>query len=283
MSERTESTELTTTTRQISCPDGLTLTVDVLRAAGGPLPLTLLCHGFKGFRLWGMFPPLARRLAEGGRAVALFDLSHNGTSGGEDFDRLDLFEVQTVSRHAEDLLLVLETLCADAEDLGLDVAQGVSVVGHSMGGGVALLAAARDPRLTRVALINGVSHFLRVSDEALEQLDRDGRIIIPNARTGQDMPLARPWFDDVERLDVSACAQSLDIPALILHGEDDTVVPPAEALALEGWLAGSRRVAIAGGDHTMGARHPWEGWSEPLLRVCAELQDWLPRRAPGDG
>ena len=278
----TAASEVTTTTTKILCPDGLSLTLDLYRPAGGRAPLTLLCHGFKGFRLWGMFPHLAQRLAADGRAVALLDVSHNGTSGGEDFDRLDLFAEQTVSRHTDDLLLVLETLWADRDALGLDLDQGAAVVGHSLGGGVALLAAAQEPRLSRVATLNGVSHFLRVPAVALEQLARDDQIIIRNGRTGQDMPLKRPWFDDVDVLDLKACCESLDIPTLILHGDGDTVVPPDEALALESWLAGSRRVPIVDGDHTMGARHPWAGWSEPLLQACAELADWLPRRASSD-
>ncbi|MFT7465586.1 MAG: pimeloyl-ACP methyl ester carboxylesterase [Pseudohongiellaceae bacterium] len=275
----TALSEVTQSTRQISCPDGLTMTVDLVQPAGGPAPLTLLCHGFKGFRQWGMFPHLAERLAAGGRAVALFDLSHNGTSGGVVFDRLDLFETQTVSRHRDDLLLVLETLWGEQEALDLDVDQGVSVVGHSLGGGVALLAAARDARITKVVSLNGVSHFQRVPEVALEELERNDRIIIRNGRTGQDMPLGRPWFDNVAEVDLQACCQSLQLPVLILAGDDDLVVPPREAVALEGWLAQGQRVALANGDHTLGARHPWVGWSEPLQAACTEMQSWLPSRS----
>ena len=47
----------------------------------------------------GMFPHIAKRLAQTGRAVVLFDYSHNGTDTVDDeFTRLDLFEKQTVSR-----------------------------------------------------------------------------------------------------------------------------------------------------------------------------------------
>ena len=41
--------------------------VDV-RAAGrdSPRPAVVVLHGFKGFKDWGMFPPLADRLARAG-------------------------------------------------------------------------------------------------------------------------------------------------------------------------------------------------------------------------
>jgi len=270
--------DVTTTTRKLTCSDGLTLSLDLFCPADGPAPLTLLCHGFKGFRKWGLFPHLAQRLAAGGRVVALFDLSHNGTSGGEDFDRLDLFKAQTVSRHVDDMLTVLDVLWTGDDVFDRDI--GANVVGHSLGGGIAMLAAARDQRLARVCTLNGVSHFQRVPAEALQMLERDGYIVIPNARTGQDMPIGRSWFDDVEQYDLAATCHSLDKPALIVHGQEDTTVPPEEALALESWLAGSSRVEIPAGDHTLGARHPWQGWTDPLTSAAEVIDAWLPRCVP---
>ena len=47
-------------------------------------------------------------------------------------------------------------------------------------------------------------------------------------------------------------------PWLIVHGEDDPVVPLAEARALDGAAAEPRELhAVPGGDHTFGARHPF--------------------------
>ena len=106
----TDGVEIYTT--RVACDDGLSMAVDVYHPTVTPteelLPTTVLCHGFKGFRMWGMFPHLARRLAKTGRAVVLFDFSHNGTDTvPEEFTRLDLFEKQTISRHVEDLVMVL--------------------------------------------------------------------------------------------------------------------------------------------------------------------------------
>lgn len=263
-------------TRTLPCADGAVITYDLHRPDGeGPWPLVLLCHGFKGFRRWGLFPHLAARLAEGGRLVANLDLSHNGTSGGEDFDRLDLFERQTPGRHVADLLALLEALAGEPDR---ERSAGVSLVGHSLGGGVALLAAARDQRVDHVATLNGVSHFDRLPAEAVAAMERDGRCLIPNARTGQDMPLGRGYLDQARAIDLVAACDDVSVPVLLLCGEEDMVVPPGEGADLHSWLPVSRQLLVPGGDHTLGARHPWQGWTPALEEALAALDEFLPRR-----
>jgi len=270
---------------RVPCPDGLTMGLDVFVPAGEtrPLPLTVVCHGFKGFKDWGLFPPLAERLAAAGRAVALFDFSHNGVGvlPGE-FSRLDLFERQTVSRHVADLGTVLDFL--DGQGEGADFAgscnlqrnRHFNVVGHSLGGAVAVLRAAEDARCVQVAALNALADLGRFSPAQLDELERTGRVLIKNQRTGQDMPLGRGWFDDAPRHDLEGAATSVFVPSLVVCGESDPSVPPEHSRRLNEWIAGSRLVALPGADHTFGARHPFQGWTPPLETLARELDAFLP-------
>lgn len=274
--------ELAVHSEAVACPDGLTMKLDVYRpaAAHGAWPLTVICHGFKGFRTWGMFPFVAQELAATGRAVALFDLSHNGTQDVDgEFTRLDLFREQTVSRHVADVGTIVDTLTSArlVDACRLDLDGGVHLVGHSMGGGVSLLAAAGDGRIRSVASLNGVSHYRRVTAEGLEELAATGQIVFPNARTGQDMPLGRAWFDDAEGIDMEARCGTLDLPVLIVHATDDESVPVREGELLAAWVPGARMVRIEDTGHTFGARHPWAGWTDGLRVAVRELDDFLPR------
>lgn len=255
----------------LRCADGLPLRVVrhlPREASDAALPLVVVCHGFKGFADWGMFPHLAQALADDGREVLRFDYSHNGV--GEqltEFTRLDLFERQTLSRHAADLRLVIDELGGD---------RPVWLVGHSMGGGIALMQAAADPRVAGVALLNAISHTQRVPPEARAELEATGRVSIPNARTGQVMPLGRAWFDDADALVLEQVARAVAQPALVLQGAADATVTPNEGEALASWLPRAELVRVPDGDHTFGAKHPWLGWTAPLERALAELQRFLP-------
>lgn len=266
----------------IRCPDGLSMGLDVYlpEAGDAPLPVTVLCHGFKGFKDWGLFPPLAERLAARGRAIAVYDASHNGTSGATPgtFDRLDLFEKQTLARHVADLGTVLDFL--DTSELAaqcrLQRNRHFNVVGHSMGGAVAVLRAADDGRVVQLATLNGMASLQRFSPEQLAQVQSEGRVLIRNQRTGQDMPLGRDWFSDAPRHDLEEAATQVFVPALVVCAQGDESVPFDESRRYAEWIAGSRLVAIPGSDHVFGARHPFAGWTPALERVAAELDEFLP-------
>lgn len=275
-------TNVTKHSTRVPCPDGLEMALDVYTPDGAtdPLPTTVVCHGFKGFKDWGFFPALCERLAARGRAMAIFDFSHSGTSPetpGE-FSRLDLFEAQTVPRHVEDLGTVLDFLDgADfAAERNLQRTKRYNVVGHSLGGGVGIVRASDDGRITQVATLNGVSHFERVPDEQKASLATEGRVLIPNARTGQDMPLGKAWFDTLDECDVEEAAEMIFVPALVIQGTADTSVTPDEGEAINGWIPGSRLAMIDGADHVFGAKHPFEEWTPQLETVAAELHEFLP-------
>jgi pimeloyl-ACP methyl ester carboxylesterase len=266
---------------KVDCDDGLSMAVDVYHPARAsePLPTTLLCHGFKGFRMWGMFPHLARRLAETGRAVVLFDFSHNGTDTVDDeFTRLDLFEKQTITRHVEDIGTILDAIENNEDMLSTCCMDptGIFAIGHSMGGGVAMMRAASDLRIAGLACLNSVSHFDRIPAEGMAELEVSGHVSISNARTGQVMPLGRAWFDDIASIDLQAIADEVTVPTLILQGEDDQNVPPSEGEALADWIPGNVYFTVPGGDHTFGAKHPWVGWTAPLETVVEQLDAFIP-------
>jgi uncharacterized protein len=266
---------------RVPCSDGLSMGLDihVPDGASAPLPVTVVCHGFKGFKDWGFFPPLCERLAARGRALAIFDFSHNGV--GErpgEFDRLDLFARQTIGRHVQDLGTLLDFLdgAEITREANLQRARHFNVVGHSLGGAVALLRAADDARITQVTTLNGIAELQRFTPEQIAEGRRAGRLMVKNQRTGQDMPLELAWLDEVARYDLEGAATQIFVPALIVQGEADTGVTPAEGRQINEWIPGSRLVLVPGADHVFGAQHPFAGWTPALEQVARELDAFLP-------
>lgn len=171
-------------------PAGLTIDADrdlPAAAEEGPFPVVLFSHGFSGFRLQSSF--LTSHLASHGFVVAAPD------HPSRDLEHAIVGDVGTDrSQDAAELLESLELLESEAAREGslLEGAvdgEQVATLGHSAGGGTALLAA-DDPRV-------------------------DGYVSMASG--------ARVGTDDDDATDLP------EVPSYFLAGSLDGVVPPDEA------------------------------------------------------
>jgi len=262
---------MSTTPILIENRDGLPLRGDLHRPDGeGPHPLVVVAHGFKGFKDWGFFPHLAEGLAGAGLAALRFNFAGSGI--GDDpmaFDRLDLFEKNSISGEIADLEDLVGALPGRPELEGVDLDR-LGLFGHSRGGGVAVLFATREPRIRSLVTWAGVASWGRYfSPEILETWEREGVLMVENARTKQLMPLGmdlhRDLTERLSELDVVATAAKSAIPHLIVHGEADEAVPAEDGAAIRDASDGRAKLfLIEGTGHTFGAVHPFEGTTEAL-------------------
>ncbi len=243
----------------------------------------VICHGFKGFKDWGMFPYLGERFSED-YDVVTFNFSHNGV--GEDvlqFGELEKFARETYSRDLEDLQAVIGAIRDETLPTGRkpDRSAPVFLLGHSRGAAVGLIYTLDHPSdVSAMVAWNGTVNPPGVYGEPmLAEMKRNGRAWIKNARTGQDMPLDREIAEDLERhrerFDILGRIRSANVPIALIQGTDD----------YEGLVQGSARlvrnrpdvpwIRIEGGNHTFGAVHPFQGETEPLRRAVDETRDWL--------
>lgn len=238
--------------------------IDV-RAAGreSPRPAIVVVHGFKGFKDWGMFPPLANRLARAGFATVTFNVSGSGVDDTGEFAFPHRFGHNTFSHELNDLGVVTDALLQG--ELGVAPPTTIGLVGHSRGGGIAVLYAARDRRVGALVTWASISGVERWSPREVTEWRAKGEKGIINARTGQHLSLFTDVLDDVERnaggsLDVLGAASRLEIPWLIAHGTEDEAVShlESEALRAASPLPTTRLLAIEGAGHTFGAGHPWD-------------------------
>ncbi len=231
----------------------------------GPHPVVVCCHGFKGFKDWGFHPWLGARLAQAGLAAVHFNFSRNGVRAVDgDIEDLDAFRQNTLSIERDDLDAVLGAVLSGRIDASLDAAR-LGLLGHSRGGGLALLGASERREVNALVTWAAVSHFDRIADEAtIEEWRRRGVYEVVNSRTGQRLPMGVAFLDDVlanlARLDLAAAARRLAVPWLLVHGTADPTVPFDEAKELHATSAGrGRLLAVDGAGHTFGAVHPFAG------------------------
>jgi pimeloyl-ACP methyl ester carboxylesterase len=226
-------------------------------------PVIIFLHGFKGFKDWGYFPISNRKLAYCNSVVAGLNFSHNGVTpeNPEDFVDLEAFGSNNYSKELEDIAKLLEELpkVVPPEEVNWD---DVSIVGHSRGGAIALIAALEYPIFKKAVTWASVSRldFSYLSPEEIEEWRKTGVRYIYNQRTGQQMPLYFQLYEDYmqnqARFNLEERLKELNKPVLLIHGTEDESVPFANAERLKSWLPNATLIPIEGANHTFGAVHP---------------------------
>jgi hypothetical protein len=247
-----------------------------------------------------IFGQLADAVADAGFIVLRYDKRGVGTSGGRD-------EAATLADYADDVRAAVKFL-SERKDVD---PRRIAVVGHSEGGIVAMLAAARDRRIAALALLStpGVTGAELNLEQVKHALDRTTRSaadkqatielqkkIQQAVLTGSGWePLAAyrkqadtPWFQSFLAFDPARVMRDIRQPVLIVQGDLDTQVAPANAGRLEA-LAGQRKnrpaaqvVRVHGINHLLVPATTGEADEYPNLRdkrVSAEVSraivSWL--------
>jgi uncharacterized protein len=256
----------------------------------GRRPTVLDCHGFKGFMEWGFHPYLANLLAARGFTVVRFDFTSSGMRPGDEVVTDErAFATTSVGDDVDEIRDVLAALHDGTLAAGRVDSARLSLLGHSRGGGTALLTAASDPwrdRLRALVTWAAVGTFDRLGPKEKEQWRRLGAMPVVNARTGQHLRLDVSLLDDAEaraaEYDVAAAAARRRAPWLLLHGSDDETVPVAEADTLAGVAAAPFEMhRLDGANHTFGAQHPFAGPTPHLIAAMNATQAWLRRHLAG--
>jgi len=272
---------ITRSTFEIRPPDGGPPLRGDLRVREGARPRSavVIVHGFKGFRAWGAWAPLARALAARGHAAVTFDFSHNGVGEDGEFSRLDLFRLNTQTREVDEIRAVVDALAGGAL-AGRKIGR-IGLLGHSRGGGGSILAAADDARVKALVTWASIADIhARWTPEQMAAWRRGGDVEIENTRTRQMMPIGPGYWVDLQqnrdRLDIAAAAGRVTVPWLIVHGDADSTVPASEAQALfDAAGDGAELMIVEGADHVFGVCHPWAGPTDELRAAAEATFEWF--------
>jgi uncharacterized protein len=150
----------------------------------------------------------------------------------------------------------------------------VVLIGSSLGGFVALHAAARQPAgdgrpITRLVLLAPAVDFCSGRDgwltpEELEEWRRTDRRDVFHFADGRSYPLRFGLYEDGRRYD--AFAARVDVPVLAFQGTRDTVVRPA---SVQAWAASRHNVSL----RLIDDDHQLQGHLEDIWRESAAFLD----------
>ncbi len=274
-----------TLTHILNTPENKTIDLDLRYSDSSAEDLVVFCHGFKGFKDWGTFNRVALAFATKGLPFLKFNFSHNGTTPEDpmNFGDLEAFSQNTFSLELRDLDLIMKYIATPDFPLS---PKRIHLIGHSRGGGIAVLHAAEHKPQT-LCTWAAVSDFgKKWSKEFLEEAKKNDGIVVYNGRTRQNMPMRYTIFSDYlqnfQRLSIPLRALEVRCPTLIVHGTADEAVPYDDAVDLHKWITGSELLRMQGAGHVFGGKHPWseDGLPQELQTVVDASIDFIHKNIP---
>ncbi|MGJ8548344.1 alpha/beta hydrolase family protein [Winogradskyella wichelsiae] len=239
-------------------------------------PVVIFCHGYKGFKDWGAWNLMAEQIAKSGLCFIKFNFSHNGGTMENpiDFPDLEAFGNNNYTKELDDLNAVIDWVEENFNDNTKIDTHNITLIGHSRGGGIAILKASEDARITQLITLASVSNFANRfgSKTEIESWKENGVKYVKNGRTKQEMPHYYQFFEDFKanenKLNIAFATKKIELPVLIIHGDKDTSVKIDEAYNISQWSKNSRLEIIPEADHVFNTKHPWE-----KEQLSAELND----------
>jgi pimeloyl-ACP methyl ester carboxylesterase len=209
----------------------------------GCQPTLVFLHGFMS----DMGGTKAEMLADWCRARGLgflrFDLQGHGQSGGD-------MRSATMSRWRQDVLDLLDQVTSGQ----------LILVGSSMGGWLALLAAlARPEQVKALTLIAPAPDFTswsvwdRFDAETQSQIEQQGFITLPSAYGPDPLIITHDLITDGRQHTLLNAPIAIDCPVRVLHGQQDPDVPWQQSLTLAERLTSAdvQLLFIKDGDHRL--------------------------------
>lgn len=252
-------------TVRLPSPSGLWMVGTLLLPeTAGRRPGVVVVHGFRGHRNERHVRRIAERITEAGLITLRVDLTNNlGESEGQ-------FSDLTLSQEVADAQAALDYLAAHPEVDGR-----LGITGHSLGGLVAALVAARDPRVQALVTLSAVFDFPQLfqawlSSDELAAWRQVGSYTVDPLVPGLELKMA--FLEDLQAFAVAQEAAQVQAPALVVQGDADAEVPPAHGHLYLKHLGSARKELhlLRGADHCYSR-------DEDLESVAAAAAAWFRR------
>ncbi|MBU0962445.1 MAG: alpha/beta fold hydrolase [Nanoarchaeota archaeon] len=188
-------------------------------------PTMLILHALTGKKENKTINFLAKRLPEFGYKTIQFDFSGHGESGGN-------IEEATVSKQLEDIKSVISQLKI----------KELIIIGNSFSV-ITALAFSKEKDVKGLILLGGRAKYLEYI-KTLEKINTKYKLI-------DNIFIDESFVDDYKKYDPIKNISGLDIPILIIHGENDEIIPKEDAQILYNSCPSKKKnlKIIKGADH----------------------------------
>lgn len=240
-------------------------------------PLAIICHGFVGNRIGvdRLFLKTARELAADGYLVLRFDYLGCGESSGN------------YGEHGVESLIAQTRAVLDYGLGAFDIdPTRVSLIGHSLGGAIALLTGIRDRRVKNLVLWASVgypySDIVKITGrEVYDQAVKQGRADYLG------YGLTKAYFNSLGEFQPFQEASKFTGDVLVVHGTSDDDIPADYAFLYQKvfWLRAEGRCdkeiifqanhTFSTGEHQQQLIRKTKEWLGGLEAAQADWQNWM--------
>ena len=237
---------------------GAPLSAAVRRPDGEVRGSVLMAHCFTCSKDLHTTTRLAKAFADAGWISFAFDFTGLGESGGD-------FAESTVSTDVGDLTRAALAMVQNRIGPCL-------LLGHSLGGAAAILAASRLHTVDAVICVaspGDVHHIRQLLPEDAGSAGESFSICVG----GRPFELNPTFLDDLDRHDVLAAARALDRPVLVVEAGDDKIVGQQQTRNLAA-AANADIAVVDGADHLFSNR----AHAQQLSKIVVE---WASQYASG--
>lgn len=241
------------------------------------VPLAVICHGFVGSRIGAdrIFVKAARELAADGYMVIRFDYVGCGESSGN-YGSEDMESMIAQTRAVLDYGIS----SADVDP------QRVTLIGHSLGGAVALLTGVRDRRIKNLVLWAAVGYPF---NDIVKIVGREAydRAVTSGSADFAGYSFTPVYFNSLAAFQPFQEAGKFSGDVLVIHGTSDDVIPVDYAFLYQKlfWTRPEGRCdkeVIFQADHTFSSGPAQaqvlkrtKDWMNQQEHIQEEWQNWM--------
>lgn len=220
--------------------DGLKLSANLSLPVNGKIrAYALFAHCFTCNKNLKAIHNIKDALNTKGYALLRFDFTGLGESGGD-------FSETNFSSNVEDLIDAANFLAQSYEAPRL-------IIGHSLGGAAAILAASQIPSIEAVCTIAAPSdptHVQHLIQDQIEEIKANGKANVKLA--GRTFTIKEQFLHDLENHKVESILKDLKKPLLILHSpQDNTVGIENAARIYDEAMHPKSFISLDGADHLL--------------------------------
>jgi pimeloyl-ACP methyl ester carboxylesterase len=251
-------------------------------------PMILLIYGFRAFKDWGFFPYMAEKITKAGFFCSIIDFSLNNlTDKSNSIFDMENFSKNTITQEITEIQIFLDNLKDEKIDNLTNWNGEIYLVGHSLGGALAIMTAyfdalKKNPIVKKLVTICSIFDFDIYTEKQKKDWIETGIKQFKDSTTQQIFTLDVNFL--LDRLQYSgeksltSAVSKLEIPFLIIHSEADVTVSPKAATILFNSMKNkelAKLEIIKKANHLLGISHPFKETNPILEQTISEIINFL--------